>query len=693
MAVQYNIPWHMLKGLDPGNSEICTLKGSVTTGLEPSARDEIAAKLKSVAFCARGRVFFDVKKDQLSAALKLRSLDHINVLVAVQPQFGFTKNKVVCLKKLRLLPRTLDWTKALTVWQSCGGFAGDPFTRRPDQQLEVIELAAEPASAAGDGRASARDLLDGMRAPVVATKVTEGGEAVEGDPGRGAAGGDAAMEPESKHAEVEGGGSAGAAGGEIVEVAVEANEAASSDAGAAAAEAVEGATEAPEMEPAGKGDAVRETASDAAEKPASVEAQGVAEEKIQRTVPGEAQNMQEAVQHVTPDKTLDPPAESTEDPATNPVPDATPDAAPATAPGSAQEPSVSAAGAAQEPAAEQATGAVTVPAFRATCFRAGGGKQGHAFSSNEGAENFGGAVQDLFGWKVSMKGYDLEVVLDVEFDMVSVGVSLTPRALFYRNLVKLGPTSLRSTVCFNLLMIAKPQPYEVVVDPLCGGGSISLEGAQAFPGTFHICGDNYPDAAGRAALNREFSSRQCSDSAQLPIDIFTWDCTRLPLRNACADVIVSDMPFGKRMGSKYDNRTLYPNCMEEMARICVPRYGRAVLLTQDKNTMQKTLYHQRIKQLWRCRASPYVNIGGLAGYAYLLQRTDYVRRPPPTRGPWRAPGPGGPGAAARPPAGADETVAALARPGAEAEDGAAASGAAAGEAGSADTAVKVVAAD
>ena len=39
----------------------------------------------------------------------------------------------------------------------------------------------------------------------------------------------------------------------------------------------------------------------------------------------------------------------------------------------------------------------------------------------------------------------------------------------------MGPTSLRSTVCFCLLMMAKPQPYEVVVDPLCGGGSISLE--------------------------------------------------------------------------------------------------------------------------------------------------------------------------------------------------------------------------
>ena len=56
----------MLKGLDPADPDVCTLKGSVTTGMEPSARDEISAKLRSVAYCARGRVFFDVKMDQVS---------------------------------------------------------------------------------------------------------------------------------------------------------------------------------------------------------------------------------------------------------------------------------------------------------------------------------------------------------------------------------------------------------------------------------------------------------------------------------------------------------------------------------------------------------------------------------------------------------------------------------------------------
>jgi 23S rRNA G2445 N2-methylase RlmL len=46
-------------------------------------------------------------------------------------------------------------------------------------------------------------------------------------------------------------------------------------------------------------------------------------------------------------------------------------------------------------------------------------------------------------------------------------------------------------------------------------------------------------------------------------------------------------PFGKRSGSKADNRVLYPKILNSMARVVKPVTGRAVLLTQDKNSMFK----------------------------------------------------------------------------------------------------------
>lgn len=41
------------------------------------------------------------------------------------------------------------------------------------------------------------------------------------------------------------------------------------------------------------------------------------------------------------------------------------------------------------------------------------------------------------------------------------------------------------------------------------------------------------------------------------------------------------------MGSKKRNWDLYPSCLREMARVCRPGSGKAVLLTQDKKCFSK----------------------------------------------------------------------------------------------------------
>lgn len=41
------------------------------------------------------------------------------------------------------------------------------------------------------------------------------------------------------------------------------------------------------------------------------------------------------------------------------------------------------------------------------------------------------------------------------------------------------------------------------------------------------------------------------------------------------------------MGSRKKNWDLYPSCLREMARVCRPGSGKAVLLTQDKKCFSK----------------------------------------------------------------------------------------------------------
>ena len=57
------------------------------------------------------------------------------------------------------------------------------------------------------------------------------------------------------------------------------------------------------------------------------------------------------------------------------------------------------------------------------------------------------------------------------------------------------------------------------------------------------------------------------------VDGLQWDALVPCLRDACVDVIISDLPFGKRSGSKADNRVLYPRTLLSMARLVRPKTG------------------------------------------------------------------------------------------------------------------------
>lgn len=60
-----------------------------------------------------------------------------------------------------------------------------------------------------------------------------------------------------------------------------------------------------------------------------------------------------------------------------------------------------------------------------------------------------------------------------------------------------------------------------------------------FPGTFHIGGDNHIKAVSRFYSNKRALQEEIDKG--IPIEAVRWDARRLPLNEACVDVIVSDM--------------------------------------------------------------------------------------------------------------------------------------------------------
>jgi 23S rRNA G2445 N2-methylase RlmL len=87
------------------------------------------------------------------------------------------------------------------------------------------------------------------------------------------------------------------------------------------------------------------------------------------------------------------------------------------------------------------------------------------------------------------------------------------------------------------------------------------------------------------------------------------------------DVVCTDLPFGRRLGSESDNRRLYPVVLDEIARVTRRQHGRCVLLTHDTRTLHVILAQRvGVHGYWLQRSMHRINLGGLFVGVYLLTR-------------------------------------------------------------------------
>jgi len=156
-----------------------------------------------------------------------------------------------------------------------------------------------------------------------------------------------------------------------------------------------------------------------------------------------------------------------------------------------------------------------------------------------------------------------------------------------------APASTTPVIAAVMIRLAKIEPGHTLLDPFCGAGTLLVEALRGPAG--HLLGADHDrrwiQATGRnLELARERIDR--TDSAATPITLWRGDARHLPLRDGSVDRIVSNLPFGKRVGSHRHNLTLYPDVLREYARV-LTRSGRAVLLTEDKRLFAQSVQRTR----------------------------------------------------------------------------------------------------
>lgn len=178
-------------------------------------------------------------------------------------------------------------------------------------------------------------------------------------------------------------------------------------------------------------------------------------------------------------------------------------------------------------------------------------------------------------------------------------VSLTPRPLSTRAWrVANYPGAVNACVGYAMARLAGPA--ERFLNVCAGSGTILIERQQTLPCTEAFGCDTSVVAREAAALNG--------------VHLEDWDATKVLLEDGWADVVVSDLPFGQRIGSHAENIKLYPALLKEASRL-TRKGGRAVFLTHELK-----LFEQSLDKTWEIERVIPLSLGGMHPKLYLLQR-------------------------------------------------------------------------
>ncbi|MCE4625588.1 MAG: THUMP domain-containing protein [Desulfurococcales archaeon] len=216
--------------------------------------------------------------------------------------------------------------------------------------------------------------------------------------------------------------------------------------------------------------------------------------------------------------------------------------------------------------------------------------EGHAYTSIDVARVTGDAVsrayKDEYGVEpvVRLNAPSTAVYAEVDGDRYRVGLLIAGEHSLHRRGYRVydHPAALKSTIAYAMLRLAGARDSSTILDPMCGGGTVAIEAALLFENAKIVCIDKsrrHIQGAIRNALAARVANR---------IRFIAHDATRLPevLEQASIDYVVSNPPYGIKMGDPWSVRRLYDRFLPSLRTVMNPQ-GRAALITADPVYFQR----------------------------------------------------------------------------------------------------------
>jgi 23S rRNA G2445 N2-methylase RlmL len=209
---------------------------------------------------------------------------------------------------------------------------------------------------------------------------------------------------------------------------------------------------------------------------------------------------------------------------------------------------------------------------------------------------------------------DLEFWVSINGSEAVIGLRLSDATMRHRTYKQEHlPASLRPTVAAAISWLSMPADTDRILDSLCGTATVLIERAQLAGYEQLIGGDIRPEAIEAAQRNAQ--------AAGIPISLQVWDASALPIDSASVTRILTNLPFGKQIGTPLTNERLYPAIMKEFERV-LEHTGLLVALTSQDRLFQHLLQEQG----WHTSKKVVVVVLGQPATIFVAQRQKLTDR-------------------------------------------------------------------
>ncbi|XP_053098819.1 THUMP domain-containing protein 2 isoform X2 [Hemicordylus capensis] len=208
--------------------------------------------------------------------------------------------------------------------------------------------------------------------------------------------------------------------------------------------------------------------------------------------------------------------------------------------------------------------------FRVSCRCSGA--LAKVFTAQEMGRVIGIALMKHFGWKADLKNPDIEIFVHLNDIYVVIGIPVFRLPLASRAYIKTA--GMRSTIAWAMASLAEIKAGAFVLDPTCGLGTILLEAAKEWSNV-HYLGTDISDSQLQGAY---FNIKAAGLMDK--IELLKASVTALPLPSGSIDVIIADIPFGKKFKITKDMKLL-PNVFQEIERVLCAGGTVVLLLSQE----------------------------------------------------------------------------------------------------------------